>query len=361
MVSIDMKVRYEHEIGRLRRSELSDADKASIQAYIDYKTAQGVGLGRQSYLLSVLRRIALEYSPLSEIESTRVVSVFASIERSPYSERTKYGFKVALRGYLRWSGVKSGIPHIRGQRNRLPDAVITRKDVEQMMAVASVRDRAILAVLYESGMRVGELLDMRYQDIKFDDLGAQLKVSGKTGWRVCRIVWSVPYLAMYIDMTACSSLDYVWRKQNGELLDYFALNKQLRTIAARAGITKRVNPHNFRHSAATNLASKLTESQMSKYLGWVQGSNMPAIYVHMSGRDLDDAILKMYHLAPDVDSNELVVVRCIHCGTVNPIHFRVCHNCWLPLSVEGALHEERELGAKSKQLPVLAQCSNEHK
>lgn len=40
------------------------------------------------------------------------------------------------------------------------------------------------------------------------------------------------------------------------------------------------------------MANYLTEAQMNDYFGWVQGSGMPSVYVHLSGRDVDDAILK---------------------------------------------------------------------
>jgi len=40
------------------------------------------------------------------------------------------------------------------------------------------------------------------------------------------------------------------------------------------------------------MANYLTEAQMNLYFGWVQGSDMPSVYVHLSGRDVDDAILK---------------------------------------------------------------------
>ena len=40
------------------------------------------------------------------------------------------------------------------------------------------------------------------------------------------------------------------------------------------------------------MANYLTEAQMNVYFGWVQGSDMPSIYVHLSGRDVDYAILK---------------------------------------------------------------------
>jgi integrase/recombinase XerD len=39
------------------------------------------------------------------------------------------------------------------------------------------------------------------------------------------------------------------------------------------------------------MANYLTEAQMNVYFGWTQGSDMPGVYVHLSGRDIDDAVL----------------------------------------------------------------------
>jgi hypothetical protein len=67
---------------------------------------------------------------------------------------------------------------------------------------------------------------------------------------------------------------------------------RLNKIAKKAGINKRIHPHLFRHSRATYMANFLTEAQMNAYFGWVQGSSMPSIYVHLPGCDIDDAVLK---------------------------------------------------------------------
>ncbi|WP_394344768.1 hypothetical protein [Salinigranum halophilum] len=55
-----------------------------------------------------------------------------------------------------------------------------------------------------------------------------------------------------------------------------------------------MNPHHFRHSRATHLANWLTEAQLCEWFGWVQGSNVPARYVHLSGRDIDNAYLALF-------------------------------------------------------------------
>jgi integrase/recombinase XerD len=75
-------------------------------------------------------------------------------------------------------------------------------------------------------------------------------------------------------------------------MQYGAIRMQLTKISRKAGITKKIHPHLFRHSRATYMANYLTEAQMNAYFGWIQGSDMPSICVHLSGRDIDDAVLK---------------------------------------------------------------------
>ena len=89
---------------------------------------------------------------------------------------------------------------------------------------------------------------------------------------------------------------YVWinigLRGYGDPLNYSGYNLLLKRLAKKAGINKRVHPHLFRHSRCTILAQHLTEAQLEKYAGWVYGSDMSGIYIHLSGRDLDDAILR---------------------------------------------------------------------
>ncbi len=144
-------------------------------------------------------------------------------------------------------------------------------------------------------------------------------------------------------------------------MQYTALRQQIRRIAERAGVSCKVNPHNFRHSRATYLASHLTESQLNEYLGLVQGSKMASVYVHLSGRDLDKDLLRLYGLEPeDKKETQLKSVQCPHCRALNTTSARVCVNCRMPLTVEEAMDKEErvmqffsdmmELAAKSPEV-----------
>jgi len=208
--------------------------------------------------------------------------------------------------------------------------------------------RLLPCCLYEGGFRIGELGGLRKKDISFDKYGAIALVTGKTGPRRVRLIWSMPYVAQWLEAHPKQEDRNapLWTKLDGTpgALDYAAMRMQLQKIAKRAGIEKKVNPHNFRHSRSTHLASKLTESQMEEYLGWVQGSKMPSVYVHMSGRDLDRDLLKMYGLETEEEKEEeLKTLQCPHCRTLNTTGARICMNCRKPLTVEEAMAREEEV------------------
>ncbi len=86
-------------------------------------------------------------------------------------------------------------------------------------------------------------------------------------------------------------------KDAGKPVSYIMFAKVIKRASERTGIKKRVYPHILRHSKATVLANYLTEQQMNVYFGWVQGSDMPAVYVHLSGRDIEGAIKRVCGLS----------------------------------------------------------------
>ncbi len=87
-------------------------------------------------------------------------------------------------------------------------------------------------------------------------------------------------------------------------MQYRTITKQLNKTAGRTGIDKPMNPHHFRHSRATYLASRFTESQLCEWFGWVQGSDRPQDYVHMSGRDIDGDYARLHGIEDEEEPEE---------------------------------------------------------
>jgi integrase len=244
------------------------------------------------------------------------------------------------------SWIKTGVKKNREKLTNLP----TKEDIELLInATCNVRDKALVSVLYESGCRIGELLNVRLKDVAFDDYGVVMLVRGKTGPRRIRLVSSEPRLSVWID--------YHPRKNDPESplwinigttnhhkpMMYQTVRCILKDLANKINLKKPVNPHIFRKARATHLASKLTEAQMCEYFGWTQGSEMPFTYVHLSGRDIDEAILRMYGRIPkDNDALEFKLKKCPRCFRENPPDSHFCMTCHLPLDEKTAIEIEQK-------------------
>ncbi len=181
--------------------------------------------------------------------------------------------------------------------------------------VSHPRDKALIVVGYEGGLRIGEIAGLRIGNIIWrtnsnGDLKAKIKVKGKTGDRQIPLVISAPYLRRWIEehpfkddpnaIVFCS----LSQRSFGQMISYQMMWKTITRIGKEAGIKKRVNPHILRHSRATVLANYLTEAQMCEFFGWAQESKMPRIYVHLSGRDIDKAIDKVYGLEEEEENRK---------------------------------------------------------
>jgi ribosomal protein S27AE len=79
---------------------------------------------------------------------------------------------------------------------------------------------------------------------------------------------------------------------------------------------------------------------MNEMFGWIQGSKVPGIYVHMSGRDVDEALLKLHGLVEGDDEKEtqLKAKKCPRCGTISAEKF--CSKCGAPLDIKTVMEIE---------------------
>lgn len=273
-------------------------------------------------------------------------------QERPYSEATRHDMKLFLRRFYRWlvstGRVTLDLQWFRvrehGLRGKLPEDVLTPDEVKSLIEAASnSRDRAFVSALYEGGVRIGELLPLRVKDVTFDQHGAILVVNGKTGYRRVRLIGTTPLLTAWLNEhpRRRDPDAFVWCMRGGRAeypIAHGSVRDLLRELAAKTGLRKRVNPHNFRHSRATHLANHLTEAQMNGYFGWIQGSDMSRVYVHLSGRDIDAAIFRLNGMAVDEQKplDQMRVLHCGRCGEQNASTAIYCGRCCGPLTAEAA-------------------------
>ena len=81
---------------------------------------------------------------------------------------------------------------------------------------------------------------------------------------------------------------------------------------------------------------------MKEYFGWTQGSSMAAIYVHMSGRDVDNALLALQGIVKPEEKREekMTLHTCPRCQEKNSPAFKFCTRCGSPMDLTELIQAE---------------------
>ena len=284
----------------VKSNPITNENSRRIQEFENHCIAEGLGKSRITKYVYTLRKIAewldKDFDKANRNDIEELVNI---IERKDYSAWTKHDYKVAIKRFYKWlKGRGEEYPEevkwikttLKKKDAVLPSDLITEDEVKRLVDAAfSIRDKAFIITLYESGARIGEIGAVRIKDVTFEERYTTIMVQGKTGSRRIIVVASTPYLNTWIqnhplrnDPEAPLWVNMGTVNRYNEM-SYPALTKILKVAKERADLNKRVTPHKLRHSRATFLASRLTEAQMNQIFGWKQGSEMPSIYVHLSG------------------------------------------------------------------------------
>jgi len=165
---------------------------------------------------------------------------------------------VSIEKYSAFMGtrIKLGRPRAKHQ---LPQNTLNEAEVARLIhASNSPRQRAILALLAYSGIRNKELCFLRMNDL--EQSKQVLHVRGAKTQRDRAVALPASCLAVlneYLHNYHADPGDWMFKTARTSLqLEQQDLRKMVKSIALRAGVTKRVHPHLFRHSLATNLLSR---------------------------------------------------------------------------------------------------------
>ncbi len=232
------------------------------------------------------------------------------IGREDYADWTKYSYQIIIKNcFFPWlygtekpdypKVVKWMRPKNPKRNNKLPEDMINEEEAKRMIDAAdNNRDKAFVSFLFESGARIGEIMNMRIKDVQFNGGVTHVTLDGKTGMRRIPVINSGIYLSDWINNHPEKNnpeSKIFYNKLSGDFAEkttYWQVRWLLLKTARKAKVTKKVNPHNFRHSQATLLAGKLTEQLLKMYFGWSGDSRMAATYVHMSSEQLTDAVVE---------------------------------------------------------------------
>ncbi|MCL1693698.1 MAG: site-specific integrase [Actinomycetia bacterium] len=194
---------------------------------------------------------------------------------------------VARAGHLlRWASARKGKTY--------PVEILTPDEVRALAAQCStttswgVRNRAVIVLLYRTGLRLSEALAVRVKDINFE-IGSVTMLHGK-GDRMRTVgidPGATPHIEAWIERRRSLGLPGdapLFCTLKGGPLAGNTLREMLNTLALRAGIEKRVHPHGFRDTHAYELM--------------MEGVPMPIIQQQLGHASLATTDRYLAHIAP---------------------------------------------------------------
>jgi integrase len=353
------------------KAQISERNRKTILDFRDFCSMEDMSLSRIERYMGILvhwaKILNKDFDIAAKEDIMRAVRVIQ--ENEAYAAWTKATYKIMLKRFFRWLK-NTGAEHpeevkwintcIKLTDKKLPanGDLLNEEEVMRIIDAAEhIRDKAFISLLYESGSRIGELASLQIGNVKLDQYGAILNVTGKTGPRPIRVITSTPYLMALMQTHPFKDNPEapLWlnfgNQRHNSLMKYANIRNMLLKLCAKAGIKKRCNPHMFRHSRATFLADHLTEFQMNQYFGWIQGSKMPSTYIHMSGSRIDASILALNGISNPETKKESVIKPklCPRCDTINVPEAKFCIRCAGILDLKTACELE-EKNAKEKEI-----------
>jgi len=247
------------------------------------------------------------------------------LHRRSLSTKTLNYYMIALRSFLKYLSkidVKSLAPE-KIELAETPERQIAFLESEELQRLREVntgkndlelRNRAIIEVLFSTGLRVSELINLNRDQVNIER--GEFSVAGKGGRR--RVVflsdeaksWLNRYMskrfdkdkAIFIKKMRSSERGGEKLEDAGGRLTSRQLQRIIREAAKRAGIVKKVTPHTLRHSHATDLLRAGADLRSVQALLGHSSVTTTQIYTHVTDKHLRE-VYKKYHDKSAKDDN----------------------------------------------------------
>lgn len=244
----------------------------SIQVYLDWKqTHTSVAYSRYITRLKHFISFITPKSCLQDITGDDIVAFHKSMETTYSPTTVAYSARILKNFFWFWHG--------RGETDINPKEIIpirfinadkeivTKSDFEDMnLAIESntlsgIQKKLVLNLLWDTGMRVSELLDIKLSSISSQRHNGlcTAKVRSRKTMRYDLVVWSVEtneLLNQYLGIRLCMPIrsDYLLlNRKTGKPFTSKSVQRWIKDIADMAMIDKNITPHSFRHGKANEI------------------------------------------------------------------------------------------------------------
>ncbi len=186
----------------------------------------------------------------------------------------------------------------------LPD-VLTVEEIDAMIAEIDLsdplghRNRAIIEMMYGSGLRVSELVELKRSNMYLDEDYMLIEGKGSKQRLVPISPEAKKQFLLWWDARGQfpvqpEAVDYAFLNRRGRKLTRVMIFTIIKQLTAAAGIQKTISPHTLRHSFATHLLQNGADLRVIQQLLGHESITTTEIYTHIDIQDLREAIMRFH-------------------------------------------------------------------
>lgn len=249
-----------------------------VKTYIIVKKTEGLSDGTLSNYARVLKQFfAWVLKQPEEVTANDIrMFIYDYQQQRGVSDRTLDKYREFICWFFHWAYTEEYIPRDPSKSvksikyEEKERQALSQIELEYLrLACRSLRDKAIIEFLYSTGCRVSELIAVKKNDIDWKQNTVHLFGKGKKHrTSFINAKCEVALLEYLRSRTDESEYLFVSQRIPHNKIGKCSVEKILRTLSERSGISKRVTPHMLRHTTATQAAnSGMPIEQVSKLLG----------------------------------------------------------------------------------------------
>ena len=241
---------------------------------------------------------------VKDIKNSDIKDYLAYIKKGETSERTLahnvsvirtfYKFLLTLKIIERNPTEFLELPKL---RKKLP-TVLSKEEVEKLLDIDltdcySYRNKAMLELLYSTGLRVSELVNLELSNIDLENCTLKTIVKGNKERIIPISDYALYYVEKYINEYRGSMLkkgvnNYVFINNHGNVMTRQGFFKIIKKLAAEKNIKTPISPHTLRHSFATHLLDYGADLRSIQEMLGHSNLSTTQIYTHVSSEHLKD-------------------------------------------------------------------------
>jgi len=163
------------------------------------------------------------------------------------------------------------------------DALLEAPDMKKE---TGQRDRAMLEIMYATGLRVSELISLQFKNVDFESGIITVYGKGNKQRSVPVSTFALEYLNKYIDGSRRKnkghSSNYIFLNRDGKPISRIYFFKQIKRYAEMAGLDDTISPHTIRHCFATHLLNNGADLRAVQEMLGHSKISTTQIYTHLS-------------------------------------------------------------------------------